>query len=147
MLKIHISRNYSILEISKMYIRLLLKKRHPFADTNNRDKTANHGQQEEGLVKIQIREWQRRLKERQAADGKRSDTAILPATASKSWDTIKQFHPYKKEIQNLVRIMHSIGISFNIIAATLGLQGWKTFYGGGEWTEEDVKDILEGYRA
>jgi hypothetical protein len=109
--------------------------------------TANHGQREEGHVKTQNREWQRRWKERQTADGKKSDTVILAATASKIWDTIKQFHPYKKEIQNVVRILNSIGVSFNIIAATLDLQGWKTFYGGGEWTEEDVKDILEGYRA
>jgi hypothetical protein len=72
---------------------------------------------------------------------------MLTAAPIKIWDTIKQFHPYKKEILNVVRILNSIGANRNIIAATLGLQRWKTFYGGWEWTEEDVKDILEGYRA
>jgi hypothetical protein len=63
------------------------------------------------------------------------------------WDTIKQFHPHKKEIIIVVRTLNSIGANRNIIAAALGLQGWKTFYGGGEWTKEDVNNLLEGFRA
>jgi hypothetical protein len=66
---------------------------------------------------------------------------------SRIWDTIQQFHPYKKEILNVVRILNIIGANHKIIAATLDLQGWKTFYGGNEWTEKDVKDLLEGYSA
>ena len=109
--------------------------------------TTNHNQQEEGIVKLQNRKLQRRWKERQAADVKKSDTVMLSATTCNIWDTIKQFHPYKKEILNVVRMLNSIGVNRNIIAATLGLQRWKTFYGGCEWSETDVKDILEGYRA
>jgi hypothetical protein len=108
--------------------------------------TANHNQQEEGIVKTQNRERQRKRKQRRGAEN-RSDTVMLTAAPIKIWDTIKQFHPYKKEILNVVRILNSIGANRNIIAATLGLQRWKTFYGGWEWTEEDVKDILEGYSA
>jgi hypothetical protein len=63
------------------------------------------------------------------------------------WDIIQQFHPYKNEILSVVTILDSIGASCKIIAATLDLQGWKTFYGDGEWTEEDVQGLLEGYRA
>jgi hypothetical protein len=108
--------------------------------------TANHNQQEEGIVKTQNRERQRKRKQRRGSEN-RSDTGVLTAAPFKIWDTIKQFHPYKKEILNVVRILNSIGVNRNIIAATLGLQRWKTFYGGGEWSETDVKDILEGYRA
>ena len=97
-------------------------------------------------MKTQNRERQRKRKQRRGAEN-RSDTVMLTAAPIKIWDTIKQFHPYKKEILNVVRILNSIGVNRNIIAATLGLQRWKTFYGGYEWTEEDVKDILEGYRA
>ena len=97
-------------------------------------------------MKTQNRERQRKRKQRRGAEN-RSDTVMLTAAPIKIWDTIKQFHPYKKEILNVVRILNSIGANRNIIAATLGLQRWKTFYGGWEWTEEDVKDILEGYRA
>jgi hypothetical protein len=63
------------------------------------------------------------------------------------WDTIQQFHPHKNEILSVVKILDSVGVNCRIIAATLDLQGWKTFYGGGEWTEEDVQGLLEGYRA
>jgi len=103
--------------------------------------TANHDQQEEGIVKAPNKERQGKRKEGRGAEN-RSDTVMLPVTSRKIWDTIKQFHPYKKEILNVVRILDSLEVNFKIIAATLGLKGWKTFYGGGEWTEEDVKDIL-----
>ena len=92
-------------------------------------------------MKAPNRERQRKRKEGRGAEN-RSDTVMLPVTSRKICDTIKQFHPYKKEILNVVRILDSIEVNFKIIAATLGLKGWKTFYGGGEWTEEDVKDIL-----
>jgi hypothetical protein len=99
-------------------------------------------------VKTQNRERQRKRKrkERLSAEN-RSDTVVLTAAPFKIWDTIKQFHPHKKEILNVVRMLNSIGVNRNIIAATLGLQRWKTFYGSGEWTEKDVKGLLEGFRA
>jgi hypothetical protein len=108
--------------------------------------TANHNQQEEGIVKTQNRERQRKRKQRRSSEN-RSDTVVLTAAPFKIWDTVKQFHPYKKEILNAVRMLNSIGVSLNIIAATLGLKRWKTFYGSDEWTDEDIKDILEEYRS
>jgi len=109
-------------------------------------KTANHNQQEEGIVNTQNRGRQRKRKQRPDAEN-RSDTVVLTAAPFKIWDTLKQFHPHKKEILNVVRILNNMGANHNMIAATLGLQRWKTFYGGGEWTEEDVKGLLEGYSA
>ena len=94
----------------------------------------------------QNRERQRKMKHGRAAEN-RSDTVMLTAAPFKIWDTIKQFHPHKKEILTVVRILNNIGVNRNIIAATLGLQRWKTFYGGSEWTEEDVKGLLERYSA
>jgi hypothetical protein len=108
--------------------------------------TANHNQKEAGIVKTQNRERQRKRKQRRGAEN-RSDTVVLTAASFKIWDTIKQFHPHKKEILNVVRMLNRIGANRNIIAATLSLQRWKTFYGGCEWTKEDVKGLLEGYRA
>ena len=93
-------------------------------------------------MKTQNRERQRKRKQRRDAEN-RSDTFMLTAAPFKIWDTIKQFHPHKKEILNVVRILNSIGVNRNIIAAILGLQRWKTFYGGCEWTEEDVNCLLE----
>ena len=97
-------------------------------------------------MKAQNRERQRKRKPRRGS-GNRPNTVGITVTPFRVWDTISQFHPHKKEILNVVRIMNSIGVNRNIIAATLGLQRWKTFYGGGEWSETDVKDILEEYRA
>ena len=97
-------------------------------------------------MKTQNRVRQRKRKQIQGAEN-RSDTDILTAAPFKIWETIKQFHPHKKEILNVVRMLNSLGANHNIIAATLGLQSWKTLYGGCEWTEEDVKGLLEGYRA
>ena len=97
-------------------------------------------------MKTQNRERQRNRKQRRGA-GNRPDTVMLTAAPFKIWETIKQFHPHKKEILNVVRMLNNLGANHNIIAATLGLQSWKTLYGGCEWTEEDVKGLLEGYRA
>jgi hypothetical protein len=90
---------------------------------------------------MQNRDRQRNRKQRPDAEN-RSDTVMLTAAPFKIWDTLKQFHPHKKEILNVVRILNSLGVNRNIIAATLG-----PFYGSLEWTEEDVKGLLEGYRA
>lgn len=97
-------------------------------------------------MRAQNRERQRNRKQRQDAEN-RSDPVVLTAAPFKIWDTLNQLHPHKKEILNVVRILNSLGANHNIIAAILGLQRWKTFYGSLEWTEEDVKGLLEGYRA
>ena len=97
-------------------------------------------------MKTQNREHQRKRKQSRGAKD-RSDTVMLTAAQFKIWDTLKQFHPHKKEILNVARALSSLGVNRNIIAATLVLQRWKTFYGSREWTEEDVKVLLEGYKA
>ena len=97
-------------------------------------------------MNTQNRGRQRKRKQRPDAEN-RSDTVVLTAAPFKIWDTLKQFHPHNKEILNVVRMLNSIGVNRNIISATLGLQRWKTFYGSLEWAEEDVKGLLEGYRA
>jgi hypothetical protein len=125
----------------------LLKKRHLLADTGNRDKKNKTRPQEEGRVQTKNRESRRRWKEEQAADVKKFDAGMLPASTCKVWNTIKHFHPYKKEILDVVRMLNSIGVNRNIIAAALGLKRWNTFYSGGEWTDEDIKDILQEYRG
>jgi len=106
---------------------------------------ANCNQKEAGIVMTQNRERQRKKKQGWGSKHK-LDTVIQTAAQFKKWDTIKHFHPYKKEILIVVRTLYSIGANRNIIAAALGLQGWKAFYGGGEWTEEDVKGLLAGFR-
>ncbi len=97
-------------------------------------------------MKTQNRERQRKRKQEGDAENI-SDTVMLTTAPFKILDTIKQFHPHKKEILNVVRMLNRIGVNRNIIAATLGLQRWKTFYGGYEWTEEDVKGLSKGYRT
>ena len=97
-------------------------------------------------MKMTNRERQGKGKRKQGAEN-RSDTVVLTAAPVRVWDTIKQFHPNKNEILNVVRVLNSIGANCNIIAATLDLLGWNNFSGVYEWTTEDVKDILESYRA
>ena len=95
-------------------------------------------------MKTQNRERQRKKAQKLGAKN-RSGTDMPAAMLFKIWDTNKQFHPYKNEILSVVRVLSSIGANGLLIAAALGLQGWKTFYGLCEWTEEDVKGLLEGY--
>jgi hypothetical protein len=97
-------------------------------------------------VNTQSRERQRKNAQKLGAKN-RSRTGMSASTSFKVWDTISQFHPYKNEILRVVKILNSIGANCKIIAAILGLQGWKTFYGNGEWTEEEVQDLLQGFRA
>jgi len=97
-------------------------------------------------VNTQNRERQR--KKAQKPDAKnRSGTDMAAAMPFKICDTISQLHPYKNEILNVVRVLSRIGANCRIIAATLNLQGWKTFFGDGEWTEEYVQGLIKGYRA
>ena len=44
----------------------------------------------------------------------------------------------------MVKIMNNIGLDQNLIAATLNLQKWKTFYGDNDWKVEDVKEVING---
>jgi len=97
-------------------------------------------------VKAQNRERQRSRKQRWGS-GNRSDTAGISVTPFLVWDNIKKFHPYKKDILIVVRTLNRIGANRNIIATALDLQGWKTFYGGSQWTEEDENGLLKEFRA
>jgi hypothetical protein len=97
-------------------------------------------------VKTQNRVCQRKSNQGLESEN-RSGTVVLTAAPFRIWETIKQFHPHEKEILNAVRILNRIGAKHTIIAAALDLQGWKNFYGVGEWTDEDVKDILEGFKS
>jgi hypothetical protein len=108
--------------------------------------TAIHNQKEAGIVMTQNREHQRKREQRRSAEN-RSDTVMLTVEPFRIWDTIKQFHPYKKEILTVVRVLNRMGAKRTMIAAALGLQGWQSFYGVWEWTDEDVKDLLERYSA
>jgi hypothetical protein len=93
-------------------------------------------------VKLQNRERQRKREQRRSAESG-ADTDVLTANPFRIWGTIKQFHPHKKEILTAVWVLNRMDAKRTVIAAALGLQGWKTFYGRGEWTEADVEDILE----
>ena len=86
-------------------------------------------------------------RERQRSAEHRADTDLLTAEPFRIWDTIKQFHPHKKEILTVVRVLNRLGVKHTMIAAALDLQGWQSFYGVCEWTDEDVEDILDGYSA
>jgi len=97
-------------------------------------------------VNTQNRERQRKKAQKLGAKN-RSGTDMPVAMPFKICDTIKQLHPNKNEIFDVVRVLSRIGANCLLIAATLDLQRWKTFYGVCEWTEEDVKGLLEGYRA
>ena len=44
----------------------------------------------------------------------------------------------------MVKIMNNIGLDQDLIAATLNLQKWKTFYGDNDWRVEDVKEVING---
>ena len=66
-------------------------------------------------------------------------------------DTVRtigeKYHPQRNEIYHVVRTMNNLGVNLNLIAASLNLHGWKTFYGDNEWTREDVKELIDVYQA
>jgi hypothetical protein len=84
------------------------------------------------------REWQ----EGKLVERKRSIPVMLNTTKFNFWNILTSFHPYQDEILCTVRILNSIGVGFKIIAASLNLQKWKTFFGSSEWKDEDVKNLL-----
>ena len=81
-------------------------------------------------------------------EGKNMTTFLNEDYRREVTDYIQQMlilvNPYRKEIVSLIRTLSKIGASFKVIAACLSLQKWEKYTGSGEWTEEDVKKILEG---
>ena len=73
-----------------------------------------------------------------------SVTRIYPAIKGNVRELLKKYHPQRREIYFVVRIMNNIGLDQNLIAATLNLQKWKTFYGDYYWKVEDVKEVIDG---
>jgi hypothetical protein len=59
-------------------------------------------------------------------------------------ELLEKYHPQRREIYLVVRIMNNIGLDQNLIAAALDLQKWKTFYGDNDWKVEDVKEVIDG---
>ena len=84
------------------------------------------------------RQWQ----EGKLVERKRSIPIMLNATTFNFWDILASFHPYRNEILCIVRMLNGIGVGLKIIAASLNLQKWKTFFGSAEWKDEDVKNVL-----
>jgi hypothetical protein len=70
--------------------------------------------------------------------------SIYPAVKGNVRELLKKYHPQRREIYFVVRIMNNIGLDQNLIAATLNLQKWKTFYGDYDWKLEDVKEVIDG---
>ena len=66
----------------------------------------------------------------------------MPTTEFNFWDILTSFHPYQNEILCIVRMLNGLGVGPEIIAASLNLQKWKTFFGSAEWKDEDVKNVL-----
>ena len=67
-----------------------------------------------------------------------------PAVKGNVREFLEKYHPQNKEIYFVVRIMNNIGVDQKLIAATLNLQKWKTFYGDCDWKVEDVKEVMDG---
>ena len=75
-------------------------------------------------------------------EGKLFIPIMLSAVTCNHWDILTSFHPYRNEIFCIVRMLNDIGVGLKIIAASLNLQKWKTFFGSAEWNDEDVKNVL-----
>jgi hypothetical protein len=56
-------------------------------------------------------------------------------------------HTHRAEIYHVVRMLNNFGVNLNLIAASLNLQKWKTFYGDDKWSREDVKEVVEACRT
>ena len=69
---------------------------------------------------------------------------IYPDTKGSVRELLEKYHPQRMEIYRVVRIMNSIDLDLRLIAATLNLQKWKTFYGDNDWNLEDVKAVIDG---
>jgi hypothetical protein len=69
---------------------------------------------------------------------------IYPDTKGSVRELLEKYHPQRMEIYRVVRIMNSIDLDLRLIAATLNLQKWKTFYGDNDWNLVDVKEVIDG---
>jgi hypothetical protein len=108
---------------------------------------ANHNRPEASIVKTQKAGNVRGKGKKDVIWKNKTDPVVISATPFGIWDIIKQFHPNKKEILPVVRVLNRIGAKRTMIAAALGLQEWKNVCGFCEWTEEDVQGLLDEYRA
>jgi len=72
---------------------------------------------------------------------------VYPAVESNVRELLEKYHPQRREIYLIGRIMNNIGVDLKVIAATLNLQKWKTFYGNNDWNLEDVIEVIDGYRS
>ena len=68
---------------------------------------------------------------------------VYPAAKGFVRELLEKYHPQRREIFLVVRIMNNIGVNLTLIAATLNLQKWKTFYGDNDWKVEDVKEVID----
>jgi hypothetical protein len=68
---------------------------------------------------------------------------IYPDTKGSVRELLEKYHPQRMEIYRVVRIMNSIDLDLRLIAATLNLQKWKTFYGDNDWNLVDVKEVID----
>ena len=68
---------------------------------------------------------------------------VYPAAKGFVRELLEKYHPQRREIFLVVRIMNNIGVNLTLIAATLNLQKWKTFYGENDWKVEDVKEVID----
>ena len=72
---------------------------------------------------------------------------VYPDVEGNVRELLEKYHPQRREIYLVVRIMNNIGVNLKLIAATLNLQKWKNFYGNNDWEVEDVKEVIDGYRS
>jgi len=79
--------------------------------------------------------------------GARSNEWHRSGVADNLRQILMQINPHRKEIVGLIDILNRMGANFNLIAACLNIQRWKNYDGIDEWTEEDVKKVLEGIRS
>ena len=56
----------------------------------------------------------------------------------------EKYHPQRKQVYHMVKTMNNLGVNLNLIAASLNLRRWKTFYGDNDWKVEDVKEVIDG---
>jgi hypothetical protein len=54
----------------------------------------------------------------------------------------EKYHPQRTQVYHVVRTMNRLGVNLNLIAASLNLRRWKTFYGDNDWSQEDVKELI-----
>ena len=74
-------------------------------------------------------------------------TSEKPSVTSNGIEDLIIAHPDGKKILTLVGRFHNSKAKPSTIASILNTQNYKTFSGNDKWTEEDVKGLLEGYRA